>query len=82
MGYKRRRGAQMILYSSSSPVCLDDCRFHRRTYLYTGEGKLIVMTPSFDVLHESALYTDNFGEGKLGHPLVLKPGSFSFSIIL
>jgi hypothetical protein len=30
----------------------------------TGEGKLIVMTPSFDVLHESMLYTNEFGEGK------------------
>ncbi|KAH9022450.1 IkappaB kinase complex IKAP component [Lactarius hengduanensis] len=30
--------------------------------LVTGEGKLIVMTPTFDVLHESALHTDEFGE--------------------
>lgn len=30
--------------------------------LVTGEGKLIVMTSSFDVLHESALHTDEFGE--------------------
>ncbi|KAI0264133.1 IKI3 family-domain-containing protein [Gloeopeniophorella convolvens] len=30
--------------------------------LVTGEGKLIVMTPAFDVLHESALHTDEFGE--------------------
>ncbi|KAH8994552.1 Elongator complex protein 1 [Lactarius akahatsu] len=26
------------------------------------EGKLIVMTPTFDVLHESVLHTDEFGE--------------------
>ncbi|KAI0253762.1 IKI3 family-domain-containing protein [Lactifluus subvellereus] len=31
--------------------------------LITGEGKLIVMTPTFDVLHESALHTNDFGEG-------------------
>ncbi|KAI9454947.1 IkappaB kinase complex IKAP component [Russula earlei] len=30
--------------------------------LVTGEGKLIVMTLTFDVLHESALHTDEFGE--------------------
>ncbi|KAH9039879.1 IkappaB kinase complex IKAP component, partial [Lactarius pseudohatsudake] len=30
--------------------------------LVTGEGKLIVMTPTFDVLHESVLHTDEFGE--------------------
>jgi elongator complex protein 1 len=30
--------------------------------LVTGEGKLIVMTSTFDVLHESALHTDEFGE--------------------
>ncbi|KAF8504860.1 IkappaB kinase complex IKAP component [Russula emetica] len=30
--------------------------------LVTGEGKLIVMTSSFDVLHESALHTEEFGE--------------------
>jgi hypothetical protein len=26
------------------------------------------MTPTFDVLHETALHTDEFGEGKLGGP--------------
>ncbi|KAF8260574.1 IKI3 family-domain-containing protein [Lactarius quietus] len=30
--------------------------------LVTGEGKLILMNPSFDVLHESILHTEEFGE--------------------
>ncbi|KAI0061864.1 IkappaB kinase complex, IKAP component [Artomyces pyxidatus] len=30
--------------------------------LVTGDGKLIIMTPTFDVLHEAPLHTDDFGE--------------------
>jgi hypothetical protein len=39
------------------------CLSTRETQIW-GEGKLIVMTPSFDVIHKSILYTNEFGEGK------------------
>jgi hypothetical protein len=74
MGSEQLRGAQTIRYSSLSRVCPNALAFQPgklKSAPCTGEGKLIVMTPSFDVLHESILYTNEFGEGKDTFPLLV-----------
>ncbi len=58
----------MIRCSSSLRVCPDALAFELSLILHTGEGKLIVMAPTFDVLHEAVLHTEEFGEGKKGSP--------------
>jgi len=65
MGYKQLHGVQMIRCSSLSRVCLLYHCIQLGCLILTcaGQGKFIVMTPAFDILYESALHTDEFGEG-------------------